>query len=202
MEGQEGLGELQIIERLPKGKDQLALKYLDCKLNYETALIKSNETVELAKVKSNILIHTEKEHSRTIEGRILAISTLSLGSALAYKTYETTEPLRMFFTTIVEIVKPSLYPNWQSLLLNEKQWVVGYAASGVNQLIRLFLVLGVSAKKILLLILQTSDGIISLGGMTAALFVLFVFVVFSGLLLKLYISDVFITPISLKVNKN
>ena len=181
---------------------ELALKYLDYKVDYELAVVKSNEVVELAKINSTILIHTEKEHNRTLEGRIIASSVLFLGTALSYKTYETTEPLRYFLNTIVENIKPSLFPNWHSLLLNENQWIVGYAASGINQFIRLFLLFGISTKKISILILQTSEGIISLGGATAALFVLFVFVVFSGVLLKLYLSDIAITPLSLKIQRN
>ena len=180
---------------------ELALKYLECKERYEIQVIKSNETVELAKVQSTILIHTEKERSRTLEARILAGSIFFLGAALSYKTYETTEPLKNLMNSIIVSIKPSLFPNWQSLLLNENKWVVGYVASGINQLTRLSLLLGVSVKRVGIILLQTSDGIIGLGGMTAAMFVLFVMIVFSGVLMKLYVSDIFITPVSFRTSK-
>ena len=200
------LQQLQQFQQGLQGKQwkqghQLALKYLECKERYEIALIESNKSIEIAKVQSTILIHTEKERSRTVEGRILAGSVFLLGAALSYKTYETTDPIKKFMTTMIDSIKPSLLPNWQRFLLNESQWVVGYAASGLNQCIRLVLLLGVSGKKVSIVLLQVSDEIISLGGITAALFVLFVMIVFSGVLLKLYISDVSITPVSFKTTK-
>jgi hypothetical protein len=179
---------------------EIVMKFLEYQAELHHALIKSNERVQLQEIegeqnlkKKTLDASQRYERTRILERRVFLISFLTMGGVLSYTTYKSVEPLHVFILDFVKYCENPFLPNWTQYLMNEKSWTTGYLALAVNTLLRLILCLGTVCKKLILLALILSKGILQTGEVTAALFVFVLFLILTMIVIKLYSSNITVT---------
>jgi len=185
---------------------EIVMKFLEYQADLHHALIKSNERVQLQEIegeqnlkKKTLEASQRYERTRILERRVFLISFLTMGGVLSYTTYKSVEPLHVFILDFVKYCENPFLPNWTQYLMNEKAWTTGYLALAVNTLLRLILTLGIVCKKLILLVLVLSKGILQTGEVTAALFVFVLFLILTMIVIKLYSSNITITLASVSI---
>ena len=184
----------------------IVMKFLEYQADLHHALIKSNERVQLQEIegeqnlkKKTLEASQRYERTRILERRVFLVSFLTMGGILSYTTYKSVEPLHIFILDFVKYCENPFLPNWTQYLMNEKAWTTGYLALAVNTLLRLILTLGIVSKKLILLALILSKGILQTGEVTAALFVFVLFLILTMIVIKLYSSNITITLASISI---
>jgi hypothetical protein len=185
---------------------EIAMKFLEYQAELHHTLIKSNERVQLQEIegeqslkKKTLEASQRYERTRILERRVFLVSFLTMGGILSYTTYKSVEPLHVFILDFVKYCENPFLPNWTQYLMNEKAWTTGYLALAVNTLLRLILTLGIVCKKLILLALTLSKGILQTGEVTAALFVFVLFLILTMIVIKLYSSNITITLASISI---
>jgi hypothetical protein len=184
----------------------IVMKFLEYQADLHHALIKSNERVQLQEIegeqnikKKTLEASQRYERTRILERRVFLVSFLTMGGVLSYTTYKSVEPLHKFIMDFVKYCENPFLPNWTQYLMNEKSWTTGYVALAVNTFLRLILTLGIVCKKLILLALILSKGILQTGEVTAALFVFVLFLILTMVVIKLYSSNITITLASVSI---
>jgi len=191
---------------IAKKNPEIVMKFLEYQAELHHALIKSNERVQLQEIegeqnlkKKTLEASQTYERTRILERRVFLVSFLTMGGILSYTTYKSVEPLHVFILDFVKYCQNPFLPNWTQYLMNEKSWTTGYLALAVNTLLRLVLCLGTVGKKLFLLALTLSKGILQTGEVTAALFVFVLFLILTMIVIKLYSSNITITIASISI---
>ena len=185
---------------------EIVMKFLEYQAELHHALIKSKERVQIQEIegeqslkKKTLEASQTYERTRILERRVFLVSFLTMGGVLSYTTYKSVEPLHVFILDFVKYCENPFLPNWTQYLMNEKAWTTGYLALAVNTILRLVLTLGIICKKLVLLALILSKGILQTGEVTAALFVFVLFLILTMVVIKLYSSNITITLASVSI---
>jgi hypothetical protein len=158
--------------------------------------LKNDKFLELTRIETDKIVQQEQIaaktlviHQRTNEARFFGCLLLLCGLLVAYQTYHTTDFIVDFLQQITLFIKTPFLPNWETYLLDENSFVSGWCAKGVNAFLRLFLLGGVSVKRILLLGTNLLAGIASMGTFGAITVVVLITIFLTVVCMKLYIND-------------
>ena len=121
-------------------------------------------------------------------GNALGIGVMLGGAVLSVGAYGATEAVRGIIVTIISAIEPSLFPGGAPYL-DDSGMITGYIYTAINGVIRLFLLGGMSVKRVLLIILNAISGLVAYGGLAPPVAIMLGALIVAMVVMMLYRSD-------------